>query len=232
MAQETYDNPDLLWSAEQLKAQLDNPNLTLLDVRSTHEVMQGIVKGAAHFDVYGVGLEKTTQEVWPAFINMIRSLLALRGCSPKRSLCIYEQNQTGLKAARAFWLLEYMGCEDVHVLDGGIKAWQEAGYETVRDMTPPKPQSFAMSLKEAAFIDADALNAALAEDICVLDTRSDDEYYGRNKRGGPRGGTIPGAVHLEWLQYLDEKGKMKPASALSALFEKNGIVKNKKIVPF
>ena len=68
--------------------------------------------------------------------------------------------------------------------------------------------------------------------MVVLDTRADDEWLGTNTRGGPRGGTIPGAVHLEWTQYLDEAGKFKSPRDLAALFEAAGVVRDKAIVPF
>ena len=70
-----------------------------------------------------------------------------------------------------------------------------------------------------------------SEDRLVLDTRTDDEYYGRNKRGGPRGGAIPGSVHLEWVHYLDQRGRVKPPAELLALFESHGVSRDKAIVP-
>jgi 3-mercaptopyruvate sulfurtransferase SseA len=39
-------------------------------------------------------------------------------------------------------------------------------------------------------------------------------------------------VHLEWTQTLDERGRMKPAAELAALFERHGVTRDKRIVPF
>lgn len=227
-----FPNGDLLWTPEQLKARLDDENLALLDARTTGEVMGGIIPGAQHLDVYGVGLTHTRGDVFGEFINLMRSLLAMRGAGNDATVVIYEQN-SGMKAARVFWLLEYMGHTDVHVLDGGMRAWQAAGYETVTEMRKVRGRSLKVSPRPELFIGADELNGRLGEgDLQPLDTRSDEEWLGTNTRGGPRGGTIPGAVHLEWVNYLDEQGRFKPAAELAALFERNGVTRDKAIVPF
>ena len=149
------------------------------------------------------------------------------------STVVAYEEFTGNRAGRAFWLLESFGHTDVHVLDGGIKAWRAAGYETVREMKPPKPKSLKLQAREEIFINADDLNARLNEPgLLVWDTRADDEWLGSNTRGGPRGGTIPGAVHLEWTRLLDEEGKFLPPAELAALLEANGVTRDKAIVPF
>ena len=228
-----FPNADLLWSPGQLQQRLGDENLVIVDVRSTHEVMSGIIPGAAHLDLYGMGLTDTTPEMFDQFIHLMRSQLGLRGVGMDRTVVFYEEKETGVRAGRAFWLLEYFGHGDVHILDGGMAAWKEAGFETVREMNPPKASRVNVEPKEEIFVSADGLNGMLGrEDLVVLDTRSDKEYFGQNTRGGPRGGTIPGSVHLEWVQYLDGKGRVKAAAELLALFEGNGVLRDKAIVPF
>lgn len=227
-----FANGELIWSPEQLQARLGDENLVILDVRPTHMVMEGIIPGAAHFDLYGVHLAKTTPEPMALYIDMMRSQFGLRGVGMERTVVVYEE-ETGVRAARVFWLLEYFGHGDVHLLDGGIKAWRAAGYETVREMKPPKPHSLPITPREDIFISADDLNTKLNDpQLVVLDTRADDEWTGKNTRGGPRGGTIPGGVHLEWVNYLDEDGKFKKPAELAALFEGAGVTRDKMIVPF
>ena len=57
---------------------------------------------------------------------MIGHLFSLRGVTPERPVVVYESD-SGLRAARAFWFLEYLGHPDVAVLDGGVVAWLAAG---------------------------------------------------------------------------------------------------------
>ncbi len=229
---EGFVNGDLIWTPERLKARLGDENLVIIDVRPTHQVMEGIIPGAAHFDLYGVHLSASTPELHKRYIDMMRSQFGLRGVGMERTVVAYEED-SGVRAARVFWLLEYLGHQDVHLLDGGIKAWRAAGFETVREMNAPKPHSLPITPRDEIFTSADELNGMLGDpDVVVLDTRSDAEWLGTNTRGGPRGGTIPGAVHKEWTHYLTGEGKFKPAAALASMFESVGVVRDKAIVPF
>lgn len=229
---EHFPNGHLLWSPEELASRLGDENLVILDVRQTHLVLGGFIPGAAHLDIYGLSITQTPSPLFEEFINLMRSLLAMRGVGMDRTVVVYEDDATGMRAGRVFWLLEYFGHTDVHILDGGIKAWRDAGQETSTQMKAPKPRSLRITPREDIFITADGLHGLLgSDDFQILDTRSDDEYFGRNTRGGPRGGTIPGSVHLEWLHYLDDRGRVKPPAELLALFEKNGVTRDKAIVP-
>jgi thiosulfate/3-mercaptopyruvate sulfurtransferase len=233
VADAAYPNGHLLWTPAQLQARLGDEKLALLDVRASHEVMAGIIPGAAHLDLYGVGLTRTTPELFEEWIHLMRSLIGLRGVGMDKTVVIYEENQTGTRVARAFWLLDYFGHSDVHVLDGGMQAWRDAGYAVTHEMRAPKPARLPIKPQPERFVSADDLAGLLGQDDVVpLDTRAEDEYTGRNTRGGPRGGTIPGSVHLEWVRYLDEQGRLKPAAELLALFEANGVTRDKRIVPF
>lgn len=232
----TFAHADLLWSAEQLRARQGSASqgsLILLDVRPTHQVMEGALPGAVHLDVFGIGLSATTPVLWDAFVELLRSLFSQRGVVPKQTVCVYEHERTGHLAARAFCLLAYLGHEDVHVLDGGLSAWQRAGGELSHTLAVPQASPFQAPCKEDSFISADGLNEMLGQpDLCVLDTRSEAEYLGHNKRGGPRGGTIPGSVHVEWRRCLQADGRLKPPAELHAMYEREGLTPDKCIVPF
>lgn len=227
-----FPNGHLLITPQGLHARLDEPELTVLDVRPTHElVTHGWVPGAAHLDIYGLGVTRTTPEVFGAFTELMRSLFAMRGAAPGRTVVLCD-GTSGVRAARGFWLLEYLGHEDVHVLDGGFEAWRAAGLPVSREMAAPRGHSFRPRPRPEIFIGADALRDRLDDpEWVVLDTRSDEEYTGRRVRAA-RGGAIPGAVHLEWVHYLDDGGRFKPAEALSELFARHGLSRDKPTVPY
>ena len=66
-------------------------------------------------------------------------------------------------------------------------------------------------------------------DCIRLDTRTDDEHYGRVARA-ERAGAIPGSIHIEWLNNLDARGAFKPANELRELYEPVGITPEKQIM--
>ena len=67
--------------------------------------------------------------------------------------------------------------------------------------------------------------------MVVWDVRSHGEYTGDNTRGNKRGGHVPGALHLEWLEVMDEESHtFKPADELRHIFSSKGIVPEKEVV--
>lgn len=232
-AKASYPNAHLLWSPQQLQARLGEAELIVLDLRPAEEMISGVIPGAVHLDLYGIGLSSTQGTLFEEFVGLMRAQLATRGITPERTVLLYEQAQTGTRVGRAFWLLEYLGHTDTHVLDGGMAAWLAAGGATTQEMTAPLRGRLREACQERIYISADELHGLLDDPgTVVLDTRSAEENDGRNTRGGPRGGTIPGAVHLEWQHTLDASGRTKPAAELAALFEGLGVLRDKAIVPF
>ena len=226
-----YDNPDLLWSAEQLHTRLGDPRLVILDVREATTFARGWIPGAVHFDLYGISLNDTSPQPLAAFMWMIQHLFELRGINLDKTVVFYE-GIAGMRAARGFWLLEYLGHDDVHVLDGGFKAWQAAGYPVTTEPTQVHAVSFEPRVRPHSHISADELHGLLGSgDLAVLDTRTDGEYTGTNVRAA-RGGTIPGAVHIEWTHNLDANGAFKPAAALRAMYAAAGVRPDQTVVSF
>ena len=246
-----YANPDLAWTPEELKNRIDaqkNGDLILIDTRPAPDWSQGHIEGAAHLDIYGISLNDTRPQALAAFTWMLAYLMEIRGVDYGKTVIFYE-NSTGFRAARGFWFLEYLGHEDVHVLDGGLNAWKEAGFPVTNETWPmaqsaqdPGPASgkrivrtsFASHLKEPdrgriATVD-DILARLDYPDTVIHDTRSAGEYYAENVRAA-RGGAIPGSRHLEWLEFVGEDGSLRPASELSAMVESLGCTKEKEIIP-
>jgi thiosulfate/3-mercaptopyruvate sulfurtransferase len=231
MTTKGYDNPDLLWSPAQLYQRLDDPNLVIIDVRASTTFARGWIPGAVHFDLYGISLNDTSPQPLAAFRWMIQHLFAQRGVNLDKTVVFYE-GVSGMRAARGFWLLEYLGHDDVHVLDGGFHAWQAAGYPVTTEASRVSAVQFQPRVREHLIISADELHGLLGSaDLAVLDTRTVEEYTGKSVRAA-RGGTIPGAIHIEWTENLDAHGAFKPAAELRAMYASAGIGPDKTVVPF
>jgi thiosulfate/3-mercaptopyruvate sulfurtransferase len=232
MIDKDYTNPDLLWSPQELSARLGDANLRLIDVRPTHTlVQQGWIPGAVHFDLFGISLNDTAPEPLQAFMWTIEHLFEVRGVNLDTAVVFYE-DIAGMRAARGFWFLEYLGHADMHVLDGGFNAWKAAGLPISHDMPAPKATTFRSRPRPELHWSADDVHGHLHDaDLAIIDTRSDDEYLGKSVRAA-RGGTIPGAIHLEWTHNLDAQGAFKAGADLRAMYEAKGITRDKACAPF
>ena len=231
MASGGYTNPDLLWTPAQLHGRLGDPNLAIIDVRAAATYAQGWIPGAVHFDLYGISLNDTSPKPLAAFMWMMQHLFEQRGVNLDKTVVFYE-GISGMRAARGFWLLEYLGHTDVHVLDGGFHAWQAAGYPVTTEAPRVREVQFQPRVRESLVINADALYRLLGLDtLTLLDTRTDDEYLAKNVRAA-RGGTIPGAVHLEWVHNLNADGTFKAAEELRAMYTAAGIYPEHTVVAF
>lgn len=231
MTDKKYTRSELLTTPAELKDNLGNANLCLIDTRPAEQFAQGHIPGSIHFDLFGLSLIDTSPAPLKAFLSMIHHLLELRGVSLEKEVVFYEDN-SGMRAARGLWFLEYFGHEKVEVLDGGIQAWREAGYPTTTEAIAPKTSRFTIAERKELLATADDVLHSLGKrTVSIVDTRSDDEYMGRNIRAA-RGGAIPGAVHLEWTNNLDSSGRYKLEAELRQMYQDLGVTPDKEIIPY
>lgn len=227
-----YANPQLLVTPGELAERLKGERRPLiLDLRPAEDFASGHIPTAMHIDLWGVSLIDTDPAPLRAFMWMIDHVLNLRGVTADTPVVVYDE-QSGVRAARAFWFLEYFGHPDTRMLDGGFGAWVRAGLPVTRDTSVP-PRSTWNGVPQPSTIATwrDVDDRLGKPDTVVLDTRSDEEYYGTIARA-KRAGAIPGAVHIEWKNNLTPSGEFKPAAPLRALYESSGVTPDKEVITY
>jgi thiosulfate/3-mercaptopyruvate sulfurtransferase len=122
-------------------------------------------------------------------------------------------------AARAWWLLRWLGHEAVQVLDGGIAAWLAAGGALVCDAALPQPRGPYPALPSAMpTVAADELQRTLGRRP-VLDARAAERFRGEVEPLDPVAGHIPGALNRFFKLNLQADGSLRPAAELRAEFQ-------------
>jgi thiosulfate/3-mercaptopyruvate sulfurtransferase len=225
-------NLDLLWSAEKLHEQLGRADLAIVDTRQAEHFAAGRIQGARHFDPYFVNCDDTDPAPLASFTRMWANMLGWRGVKPGDTIVFYGAF-TDMCAARCFWFAEYLGHRHVHVLDGGLKAWSEAGFALVSDGAPPPARKFAFeAVPDRIAGYADVLKAINDPGSVILDNRSAAEFTGEDRRA-THGGAVPNARHCDWEELFDHAtGRMKPLEELRAIFERRGATPDKDIVVY
>lgn len=227
-----YPNSNLLISpAELADAIRAGARQLVLDLRPPDAYASGHVPGAVHLDLWGVSLIDTDPAPLKAFMWMIEHVLAIHGVDAATPVLVYDE-QSGVRAARAFWFLEYFGHPSVRMLDGGFGAWTAAGLPVTRDAAPAPKSEWLGTREASAIADWRAVRDAIGRpDAVILDTRSDGEYDGTVVRAA-RGGAIPGAVHIEWTNNLGPDGAFKPADSLRQMYEQAGVTPDKEVFTY
>lgn len=214
-----------LIDAATLAAHLDDPSWVVLDARfdlanpakGETQYREGHVPGAryVHLDTHLSG-EKTgqngrhplpTPEVAAARFGAL-------GIGPDTQVVIYD-GDTGMYAARAWWMLRWVGHQAVAVLDGGFAAWQRAGLPVSTDTPTWTPVPFGARAVDDRRVPAADVLANLGDASRVLvDARANDRFRGENETIDPVAGHIPGAVNRFFQLNLNADKTFKTPAAL------------------
>ena len=203
----------ILVEPAQLQKKLDHSTLRILDVRSEDEYAKGHIPGALRIDVADWkalaladdGLHDT--KGWSGKIGAM-------GITSKSQVVVYGGRLTD--SARIWWLLKYVGVEDVSLLNGTWATWEDSKRPVETTLPKVEATVFQPSFQAGRLEEADSLKNSLKSDkLTVVDTRSNDEFAG---------GRIPGSAHLEWKELIAEDGRFKTQAELQELFRKRGIL--------
>jgi thiosulfate/3-mercaptopyruvate sulfurtransferase len=221
-----------LITADHLHARLQEPGLVILDCRfalddPTHGARsygEGHIPGARFADLeHDLSSAKikgvTGRHPLPEPAVLIDRLRAW-GIDNDSQIALYDDGP-GAFAARAWWLLAWLGKRDgVYLLDGGLKAWKEAGLPLSVEAPVVTPGNFRGQADDALLLDAGQLQQRLGNpELTLLDARALPRFRGETEPLDPVAGHIPGAQCAEFTDNLGGDGRFLPAEQLRARFD-------------
>ncbi len=228
---------DSLVSVQWLAARLRDSHVLVLDATLPPVGVQPIadvhalyierhVPGAVFFNIETLSDQATTLPHMLLSPESFGERVSDLGVGEAMTLVVYEQGAV-FSAPRAWWMLRTMGARDVHVLDGGLGAWIDAGYETESGVTAkPRAKFGARPQPDAvrSFADMQALLADGPRSGQVLDARSAGRFAGTapEPRAGLPSGHMPGAINLPYTELV-RNGRFKDVDELRAVFAAAGV---------
>jgi thiosulfate/3-mercaptopyruvate sulfurtransferase len=138
------------------------------------------------------------------------------GIGPGVQVVAYDQD-TGMYAARLWWMLRFMGHDAVAVLDGGLARWVAEGGAMQPGRVTPAPQTFAGAPRAEWRLTVDQV-AAGGQGL-LMDARSPERFRGENETIDKVGGHIPGARNHFFQQNLTTEKRFKSAEQLRQEWE-------------
>ncbi len=192
---------DLLKIAEQ-------PNVKILDFRKSKIYLEEHITGA--LNVWRTDIENPDYPYGGMMASkvQIEALFSRLGIESNDTIIIYDDN--GLcDSARLWWILQNYNFTNVKLLHGGISAWK-LNKGSVSKLIPIIEESvFKLSENSTLnyFISKENVLKSLNGKAIILDTRTENEYSGKQqKKGSFKGGRIPKSKLIDWSTTVDYKG--------------------------
>lgn len=215
---------------QQLKDQLDSPDLVIVDLGNPSHYQQQHLRGAVHLSrqhlISGVA---PVPGACPE-ISTLCAVMAYLGIDNSKKVVLYDDEGGGW-AGRMAWSMDLLGLNNWQYLNGGIVPWIKDGFPTESTVNQPNSievNSVVEPCSMTRILADEIINSLENSDFAIWDARSPGEYSGDIIRSS-RGGHIPGAINLEWTQLMDRDNNLRIRKDAQQILDDLGLSKDKHI---
>ncbi|MEQ8154126.1 MAG: rhodanese-like domain-containing protein [Clostridiaceae bacterium] len=229
--QERFDS--YVYSVEKLKKEYNN--VIVLDARPQAEYDKGHLPNAVRAtwqEWSNVSVKQDSGE-WAVIDSndKLSELFGNLGIDGTKPVVIYTDTQAGWgEEGRQLWTFRVFGLTNTYILNGGIKAWKEAGGEITKEKTNVKAVT---GPKANPNPDLFASTSYLAERLGkanILDTREDEEFAGTKNYGEKTNGRIPDSKHIWFKDFYNADGTLLTPAQIRARVEALGYKTDDEVV--
>ena len=229
-----YARPELLIETEDLAKIVNQPNVRLVDAVDPASYQRAHIPGAVNIFYLDLAkLEERKKNGHPLSNFEAEKIFGEAGIDGNTQVVVYDGGE-GPSASGAWFVLDFFGHKNVKVLNGGFRKWLKEGRAVTQDAPTVEKKKFTAKPQPEKVVTRAWVEKSLrGKDVVLVDTRSFNEYIGKDVRpGASRGGHIPGAVHLEWTKFSDKVNTFKAAEQLEKALKQRGITRNTKVVTY
>jgi thiosulfate/3-mercaptopyruvate sulfurtransferase len=211
---------------------LNDPQVVIVDCRFSladpqlgrQQYQLSHIEGAYYLDL-NEDLSSPVQEhggrhPLPNPTDLARKLAEI-GVNYQKTLVVAYDDSRLAFAARLWWLLRYLGHEQVAVLDGGFTGWQKAGYPVTNIIPQAQAASFIPQIQTDKVVDIQTVKSKKdLPEVILVDSRESDRYRGEREPIDKIAGHIPGAVNYPWQEVTDASGYVLSSAEQRRRWEK------------
>jgi thiosulfate/3-mercaptopyruvate sulfurtransferase len=170
--------------------------------------------------------------------KQFEELMSRVGTTSDNELILYGDFDNWF-AAFAFWVFDYYGHKKLRIMNGGRKKWEAEGKEYTKSIPRPKNSRYHATPPNEGMraYFSDVRRALGSTETTLVDVRSPKEFAGEitappeyPMEHAQRGGHIPRAKNIPWLQALKDDGTFKDPEELKKLYIEKGVTPDKNVI--
>ncbi len=227
-------NLKFLVEPSELESVLDSPELIVVDVGDFDAYEKERIPGAVHMDYLDIVSGQPPASGQLPALEVLQEALSAIGLTRDKHVVAYDSEGNG-RASRLLWTLDVLAHPGSSLLNGGFTAWINEGHPIERGVPLKTERSdYAAYVNGRSHADKNYILSKIGDsDVGILDARSPMEYQGFDVRS-LRGGHIPGARNVNWLDTIDRtrNNRFKSSEELLEMLHKQGITPDKEIITY
>ncbi|MEN9206023.1 MAG: sulfurtransferase [Thermostichales cyanobacterium BF4_bins_65] len=209
-------------------------NVRILDVRvAPFAYFSGHIPGAVHIpdNAFRGPNGKLPVQYWPN--DKLQAIFQQVGVTDQSQVIVYSDGNDVLGATMVAYLLERTGHPGAKVLDGGFKAYKEAGFPVTKEFPTYTTGTFTVRDNPSIRVTLDEVKELIGKPgVTFVDPRPADLFAGKVEIWA-RNGHIPGAKNIPWPTFTVGESnfhQLKSPEEIQALLDQRGVKKEDQII--
>lgn len=215
---------DIIGAADFMKLYKTDKSLVIIDASQESSFMKIHVKNAVnipHKALYKEGaIEALIMD--PADLAKV---FGENGVSNNANIVVYDGGSQKY-SARVYWILKYMGAENVKLLHKEMGEWRKARVPLTGTPSRIKATTFTPNVNNSIIANMAEVKSGNA---IILDVRAADEFDGSADNSE---GHIPNSVNINYEDFLTESGAFKSKADIESLLKTKGITSSSKVIGY
>ena len=235
-------HPESIVETDWVAEHLGDEGVAVVEVDvDTAAYEQGHIPGAVGWNWTSQLNDTVTRDILSR--EQMQRLLGSSGITKGTTVVLYGDNNNWF-ATYAFWQLKLYGHRRTKIMNGGRLKWVKEGRTTTTDVPSPEKRTYRASDPDTsirATRDYVLDVASTANNTGLVDVRAPAEFSGEllapanlPQEGSQRGGHIPGAANIPWLQAVNEEdGTFKSVEELRDIYQQGaGLSKENEVIAY
>ncbi|MGI0083411.1 MAG: sulfurtransferase [Nitrosopumilaceae archaeon] len=201
--------------SDSLRSQIRDKSVRVLDIRKEEEYKQNHIPAAVNLPLANLLADDSPQKV----LQLTQSF----GIDDETPVVVYDDT-FGALASRVAWTLQYIGHEDVSLLDMTYGTWKKMGLETTTEQPSFNKKEHSLKLKPEILATVDYLETIKGKkETILIDNRERLNYLDNH---------IPGAINIPYRMLASTENILRPKNELKKLIQNRSISPNSEIITY